>query len=122
VIGTRMIIASFRKQSSLAVPQEEQGRDHAVWRWGFATALANPKAVVFFSSLFLSLLPAQSSLAIQIAAVVTIGLVSLFCDFCVACAFSHPIVRAGYGRMRHWIDRIAGSILVAVGVRVAIAR
>jgi threonine/homoserine/homoserine lactone efflux protein len=122
VIGARMIIASFRKPLSPAAPPEGQGRDRAVWRWGFATALANPKAVVFFSSLFLSLLPAQPSLAIQIAAVVTIGLVSLLCDFCVACAFSHPIVQAAYGRARHWIDRIAGGILIAVGLRVAIAR
>jgi threonine/homoserine/homoserine lactone efflux protein len=119
VIGTRMIIASFRKQSSPAVPPEGQGRDQAVWRWGFATALANPKAVVFFSSLFLSLLPAQPSLAIQVAAVMTIGLVSLLCDFCVALAFSHPRVKAAYGKARHWIDRIAGCVLIAVGLRVA---
>jgi hypothetical protein len=117
-----LIIASCRKPSSLSAPKAGASRDGAVWRWGFATALANPKAVVFFSSLFLSLLPAQPSLAIQIAAVVTIGLVSLLCDFCVACAFSHPLVQAAYGRVRHWIDRIAGGILIAVGLRVAITR
>jgi threonine efflux protein len=122
VIGVRMIVASFRKPSALSLPEEGKGRDRAVWRWGFATALANPKAVVFFSSLFLSMLPAQPSPMLQAAAVATIGIVSLLCDFCVACAFSHPIVTAAYGRARHWIDRIAGGVLIAVGVRVAISR
>src|SRR5258705_9144877 len=99
-----MIAASFGKPPALLLLEEGKGEDRAVWRWGFATALANPKAVVFFSSLFLSLLPAQSSLALQAAAVATIGIVSLLCDFCVALAFSHPIVRAAYGCARHWID------------------
>jgi threonine/homoserine/homoserine lactone efflux protein len=122
VIGTRMIVASLRKRPASSLPAGENVRDRAAWRWGFATALANPKAVVFFSSLFLSLLPAQPLLLLQIAAVLTIGTVSLLCDFCVACAFSHPIVVAAYGRARHWIDRVAGGILIAVGLRVASVR
>lgn len=122
VIGTRMIVASLRKQAPPSLPPEGGRRDRSAWRWGFATALANPKAVVFFSSLFLSLLPAQASLSLQLAAILTIGIVSLLCDFCVACAFSHPIVVAAYGRARHWIDRIAGGILIAVGLRVAVTR
>ncbi len=122
VIGVRMIVASFRKPSALPLPQEGKDADRAVWRWGFATAIANPKAVVFFSSLFLSMLPAQSSPMFEAAAVATIGIVSLLCDFCVACAFSHPVVRAAYGRARHWIDRVAGCVLIAVGFRVAVTR
>jgi threonine/homoserine/homoserine lactone efflux protein len=122
VMGARMIMASFRKSPAPSLAEAGQGADRAVWRWGFATALANPKAVVFFSSLFLSLLPAQPSLALQAAAVATIGIVSLLCDFCVACAFSHPIVTAAYGRARHWIDRITGGVLIAVGLRVAVVR
>jgi threonine/homoserine/homoserine lactone efflux protein len=122
VIGARMIVASFRTPSMLSLPEKGKGADRAVWRWGFATAIANPKAVVFFSSLFLSLLPAQSSPVLQAAAVATIGIVSLLCDFCVACAFSHPGVQAAYGRARYWIDRVAGAVLILVGLRVAISR
>ena len=122
VIGARMIVASFRTPWMLSLPEKGKGADRAVWRWGFATALANPKAVVFFSSLFLSLLPAPSPPMLQAAAVAAIGIVSLLCDFCVACAFSHPVVRAAYGRARHWIDRVAGAVLILVGLRVAISR
>ena len=53
---------------------------------------------------------------------VVIGIVSLLCDFCVACAFSHPVVQAAYGRARYWIDRVAGAVLILVGLRVAISR
>jgi len=103
-------------------PEAARVADRSAWRRGFATALANPNAVVFFSSLFLSLLPVHPSLMLQVAAVVLIGIVSLLCDFFLACAFSHPLVRGLYGRARHWIDRIAGGVLVLVGVRVAISR
>jgi len=122
VIGIRMIVASFRRGSEIALPEERMGSNRAAWRWGFATAFANPNAVVFFSGLFLSLMPAHPSLWLQASAVGLIGILSLLCDFCVACVFSHPLVTAAYGRARHWIDRIAGCVLVAVGLRVALRR
>lgn len=122
VIGLRMIVASFRQGTAASLPEAGMGADRDAWRWGFATALANPNAVVFFSGLFLSLLPVHPSLILQVAAVALIGIVSLLCDFFLACAFSHPLARAAYGRVRHWLDRIAGGILIVVGVRVAISR
>ncbi|MGH6937775.1 LysE family translocator [Hypericibacter sp.] len=122
VIGIRMIVASFWQGGALSLPDAGMGADRNACRWGFATAAANPNAVVFFSGLFLSLMPVHPSLFLQIAAVAMIGILSLLCDFVLACAFSHPIVRAAYGRARHWLDRIAGCILIAVGFRVAVTR
>jgi threonine/homoserine/homoserine lactone efflux protein len=122
VIGIRMIVASFRQGGALSLPDAGMGSDRNAWRWGFATAAANPNAVVFFSGLFLSLMPAHPSLVLQIAAVAMIGILSLLCDFVLACTFSHPLMRAAYGRVRHWLDRIAGAVLILVGLRVAISR
>ena len=122
VIGIRMIVASFRKTPETALPEDMKGSNRSAWRWGFATAFANPNAVVFFSGLFLSILPAHPTLGLQIAAISLIGVLSLLCDFCVACAFSHQLVKAAYGRARHWIDRIAGCVLVMVGLRAAVTR
>jgi RhtB (resistance to homoserine/threonine) family protein len=88
---------------------------------GFLTNVLNPKATLFFVALFSVVINPSTPVIVQGAygiwmAVVTMGwftLVSLF--------FSHERVRAAFLRSGHWFERAMGVILLALGVRLALA-
>lgn len=92
------------------------------WRAGFLTNLANPKAVAFFGSLLGVVLPAHPSVGLQVMALLAIVTTSLLWYVLVAALFgSAPVVRT-YQRIRHWVDRVTGTVLIAFGVRLAADR
>jgi RhtB (resistance to homoserine/threonine) family protein len=80
----------------------------------------NPKATLFFLSLFTLVIDPHTPLLIQAG----YGLYLAFATaawFClVALLFSQARVRAGFLRMGHWFERSTGLVLIALGVRVAI--
>lgn len=88
---------------------------------GFLTNALNPKATLFFVSLFSVVINPRTPVVIQSAygvwmAAATMGwftLVSLF--------FSQERVRATFLRCGHWFERTMGVILLALGVRLALA-
>jgi RhtB (resistance to homoserine/threonine) family protein len=88
---------------------------------GFLTNVLNPKATLFFVSLFSVVINPRTPVLIQGVygvwmAVATMGwftLVSLF--------FSHDRVRATFLRCGHWFERAMGVILLGLGVRLAFA-
>ena len=90
------------------------------YRLGLMTNLANPKSVLFFASVFAALLPPEVPVSVKIGAVVLIGLNATWWHVSVAIAFARPAVRRGYARAKTRVDRVVGSVLVAIGVRVVV--
>ncbi|MBA2579584.1 MAG: LysE family transporter [Thermoleophilaceae bacterium] len=89
------------------------------WRRGLLTNLSNPKAAVFFTSVFATLLPADSSLALRIAAVAVIVVDALLWHALLAIVLSSPPAQARYLRARRRIDGVAGVVMIAFGLRLA---
>lgn len=89
------------------------------WRRGLLTNLSNPKAAVFFTSVFATLLPADSSLALRIAAVAVIVVDALLWHALLAVVLSSPPAQARYLRARRRIDGVAGVVMIAFGLRLA---
>ena len=86
---------------------------------GFVTNGLNPKATLFFLSLFTVVINPHTPLSIQAGYGVYLA-VATGAWFCmVAMLFSHQRVRNGFARMGHWIDRTMGAVLVALGVKLA---
>jgi threonine/homoserine/homoserine lactone efflux protein len=89
--------------------------------WSFAIALAtqlsNPKAAVIYGSIFAALLPAHPPLWMCLALPPLILLVEAGWYLVVALAFSSARPRAAYLRSKRWVDRLAGSVMGALGVR-----
>lgn len=101
--------------SSLQAPLSK-GRAFSV---GFVTNGLNPKATLFFLSLFTVVIDPHTPLAVQ----ASYGLYLAFATglwFClVAWLFSRARVRAGFARMGHWFDRVTGAVLIGLGIRLA---
>ena len=86
---------------------------------GFVTNGLNPKATLFFLSLFTVVIDPHTPLAVQAAyGLYLAGATGVW--FClVAWLFSRERVRAGFARMGHWFDRVTGAVLIGLGIRLA---
>ena len=84
---------------------------------GLLVCLTNPKAVVYFSSIFTLFVKPGSPIWLQAAAVGIATFDTLVWYGLVGVLFSHSAVRRVYGRVRHWIERAAGAVMVAFGAR-----
>jgi len=98
----------------------QQGR--RAFSMGFITCALNPKATLFFLSLFAVVISPQTpSWARAVYGVyLTIATTLWFC--LVARLFSLPQIRAGFTRMGHWFDRAMGAVLVGLGLHLAFSQ
>ncbi|MDH4569372.1 LysE family translocator [Pseudomonas sp. BN414] len=86
---------------------------------GFVTNGLNPKATLFFLSLFTVVINPHTPLAIQAGYGVYLAFATAAWFSLVALLFSQRRVRAGFARMGHWFDRLMGAVLVGLGVKLA---
>ncbi|HLI10493.1 MAG TPA: LysE family transporter [Alphaproteobacteria bacterium] len=90
---------------------------------GLSLTLTNPKVVVFFSSIFVAMLPAQAPLWVRLAALGIVAVQENAWYMLVACLFSQARMQAAYQRIKGGIDRVMGAVFIAFGARiVALAR
>lgn len=85
-----------------------------------ATQLSNPKAAVIYGSIFAALLPAQPPPWMYLVLPPLILLVEAGWYIVVALAFSSARPRAAYLRSKRWIDRLAGSVMGVLGLRLIV--
>ena len=79
----------------------------------------NPKATLFFLSLFTVVINPHTPLAIQAGYGIYLAVATAIWFCLVAMLFSQQRVRAGFARMGHWFDRMMGVVLIAIGVKLA---
>lgn len=109
--------------ASLPLPPERAGGvDHfgAAWKSlavGIATQLSNPKTALVYGSIFAAFLPAAPERWLFTALPLGVFVVEAGWYAVVALVFSAERPRAAYGRAKHVVDRIAGAVLVGLGVR-----
>lgn len=91
-------------------------------RLGLLTQLVNPKAAVFFGSIFLTFLPPELPLWVTLVVLANIFAVEFIWYLAVALLFSTGRVRRAYTGAKLWIDRAAGGCLAALGLKLALSR
>ena len=87
---------------------------------GFVTNGLNPKATLFFLSLFTVVISPDTPLLVQAGYGLYLAGATALWFLLVACLFSRGRVRAGFARMGHWFDRLMGAVLVGIGVKLAL--
>lgn len=86
---------------------------------GFITNGLNPKATLFFLSLFTVVINPHTPVAIQAGYGLYLAMATAIWFCLVAWLFSQQRVRAGFARLGHWFDRLMGVVLVGIGVKLA---
>lgn len=86
---------------------------------GFIANGLNPKATLFFLSLFTVVINPHTPVVIQTAYGLYLAMATAIWFCLVAWLFSQQRVRAGFARLGHWFDRLMGVVLVGIGVKLA---
>jgi threonine efflux protein len=89
------------------------------FRAGLLADLGNPKAAVFWTSLFAAVLPPTGPVWVRVCAVAVAVMISAVWYSAVACAFSLAAITRNYRRAKTWIDRVTGGVLVGLAARLA---
>jgi threonine/homoserine/homoserine lactone efflux protein len=91
----------------------------AAFRQGLVTNLLNPKVAVYFLALLPQFLPADGSTlqTLELAAIATAGTVLWFVTLAVVVGALKRFFSAG--RVRRALDAVLGTVLVALGLKVA---
>ncbi|THB70670.1 MAG: lysine transporter LysE [Desulfovibrio sp.] len=89
------------------------------FRSGLMTNLLNPKTAAFMSSLFAAVVSKDSPADIGVLCMLLICSISAVWYSLVAVLFSSNCARGGYNRYRRSIERLAGGIFIAFGVKLA---
>ena len=89
-------------------------------RVGFLTEITNPKGIAFFLGLFAAAVPAATPLWAKLAVLSAGGVIEVAWYTVVSFALSSGPMRAGYQRVRRTVDRVLGTLLIALGLRVAL--
>ena len=119
-IGIKSLLA---KKGQAEVYSEEVQEDISALsavRIGFLTNALNPKATIFFLSLFTMIIsPGTSFVTLGVVSLIMIVNTMLWFSL-VAVIFTHPKTRGVYNKFKGAINKSFGAILVALGVKIAL--
>ena len=124
--GCYLIYLAWRIWRSADQPLAQQsativeGRVFRSFLLGLGTQLSNPKTLVFYGSVF-ALLPADLPIWGDLVLPPIIMTIETGWYTLVALAFSLPQPRAAYLRWKGKIDRLAGAVMAALGIKLILS-
>ncbi|CNF02114.1 threonine export protein RhtC [Yersinia nurmii] len=89
---------------------------------GFLTNLSNPKAVIYFGSVFSLFVGDDVSAGARWGLFILIVAETFIWFSVVACVFALPVMRRGYQRLSKWIDGLAGVLFVGFGLHLIFSK
>ncbi|MHA7774761.1 LysE family translocator [Roseibium sp. M-1] len=124
--GYLLFLAWKSARSALAAkgvkPKQMQGSYRTLYLKGLALHLTNPKAILFFGSLYSIGVPASAS-PLQLALVVAVvGVQSFVLFHAYALLFSVPVFNRGYLKLRRWFEAAFSIGFGLAGLKVMTAK
>jgi threonine/homoserine/homoserine lactone efflux protein len=121
-LGAQSIVHAVRGHARVTTTRAKELTPRAAFRQGLVSNLGNPKMAVFFSSLLPQFVPGAPTFASLFA----LGIVFCAMTFAWLSLYAAVVERAGAvlrrPRVRRWLDAVTGTVLVALGLRVATTR
>ncbi|HEX5456170.1 MAG TPA: LysE family transporter [Candidatus Saccharimonadales bacterium] len=119
-------IKSFKaRRQEVDLPEREHAKKdltalQAV-RSGFITNVANPKATLFFLSLFTIVIDPTTPFIVKVIMSAEMVTMQFVWFALVAVAISHRFIKQRVSKAQHYIERFMGGILILFGLKVATA-
>ncbi|TAH32894.1 LysE family translocator [Candidatus Saccharibacteria bacterium] len=88
-------------------------------RSGFLTNVTNPKATLFFLSLFTLVIDPSTPMAVKMIMGIEMVLATMLWFGVVAVVVSHRLVRKHVAKIQHRLEQCMGGILILFGLKVA---
>ncbi|WP_425320669.1 LysE family translocator [Gemmobacter caeni] len=116
-LGWQMLLS--HKTEGAVSASETALSDLAAFRIGFLTNALNPKTTIFIVSLFMQVIQAETPLATRIGYGLFISFAHVVWFSTVSLFFGAPSVQQRILRLRPWIDRIFGVLLIGFAIALA---
>jgi threonine/homoserine/homoserine lactone efflux protein len=119
LLGTRIFMAA---NSPLADAASTSGVKTLLGSFnsGLATQLSNPKTAIVYSSVFAVFMPSERSTQWAAALICLVFILEASWYSCAVWVLSSPLPRARYAASKKWIDWLAGSVMIALGLRLVL--
>lgn len=88
-------------------------------RSGFVTNATNPKATLFFLSLFTLVIQPTTPFAIKAVMGIEMAIATALWFSLIALLVSHRAIRNRITRFQHYIERFMGAVLIIFGIKLA---
>ncbi len=123
-MGWQMLRGALKKNTDAAgpAPAVELARGGRSFVKGLLTNLANPKAIIYFGSVFSLFVGDNIGASERWGIFALIALETLAWFTVVASLFALPAMRRGYQRLAKWIDGVAGALFAGFGIHLIISR
>lgn len=119
-MGWRLLLAAYQQDTLGIIPLPLSGRKHNFLR-GLFTNLGNPKAVIYFSSIFSLFVDDNISISTRCGLFSLILGETLLWFSLVAVVFAMPAMRRIYQRLARWIDGITGLLFTSFGINLILS-
>ncbi|MET0936384.1 MAG: homoserine/threonine efflux transporter [Luteibacter sp.] len=123
-MGLQMLRAAWKARPDAVAPTVDvrgSSPGRALLR-GLATNLANPKAAIYFASIFSAFVGEGMSAASRWGLWAMVTAETMLWFTVVAAIFALPAMRRGYVRASRWIDGGAGAIFTLFGLHLIVGR
>ena len=120
-LGLGMLRSAWRGER-MASESSSAIASHRTFLRSLGVQLSNPKAAVFFGSIFVALLPAAAPLWVKGAALAILGINEFGFYALVAVVLSTPRAQRVYGNAKRALDALFGGFLAVLGVKLALSR
>ncbi|WP_426446787.1 threonine export protein RhtC [Siccibacter colletis] len=122
-MGYQMLRGALKKgEPTTDAPAIELAHGGRSFVKGLLTNLANPKAIIYFGSVFSLFVGDSVGSAERWGIFVLIAVETLAWFSLVASLFALPKMRRGYQRLAKWIDGVAGVLFAGFGIHLIISR
>ncbi len=120
-LGIGMLRSAWRGDR-MASDGAAPAASHRTFLRSLGVQLSNPKAAVFFGSIFVALLPVAAPLWVKGAALAILGINEFGFYALVAVVLSTPRAQRVYGKAKRALDALFGGFLTVLGVKLALSR
>jgi RhtB (resistance to homoserine/threonine) family protein len=124
-IGIKALGAKPKEAETINPNEKPKNPNRNLWSFmtqGFMTNLLNPKAWVFYAAVFSQFITPETPLAIMILYGFTDVAIETVWFTLLSVFLTHPPIRARFIAISHWIERICGGLLIALGVKLALSK
>lgn len=116
-LGWRIFSGAKQPLAVQDVAPGQRGRAPRAFWLGFATPVSNPKTAIVYASVFAAFLPATFSTFFVAALLVAVFTIEAGWYAIVALTLSSRAPRTVYLGYKAWIDRLAGTVMIGLGLR-----
>lgn len=112
------------KSSNLDLQNQKHKADLSAWtaiKIGFLTNITNPKATLFFLSLFTLVIDPNTPMFVKIFMGTEMSIVTSLWFILVAYLVSHPLIKNRLNKVQHFSEKFIGVVLIGLGIKVALS-